>query len=45
MLETYPDTIENLKQKGYKVTQFDSALFDTKSGSVLVFIYVANAEK
>jgi len=45
LLGNYPVPMANLQQNGYKITRFDSAQFDTSSGSILVPIYVANAEK
>ncbi len=45
LLETDPALISNLQRYGYKVTQFDSAPFDTAKGAVFVPIYVANAEQ
>ncbi len=46
LLQSYPVLMENLRQNGYKITQFDSAPFDSVRRSfVLAPIYVANAKE
>lgn len=45
LLEEQPHFRAILFRRGYKITQFDSAPFDTVRGAILVPIYVANAEK
>jgi hypothetical protein len=45
LLEEQPHFIAILFRRGYKITKFDSAPFDTVRGVTLVPIYVANAKE